>query len=101
QPPLEQTLETFWDSGSGLDRLDLPIEPPPVSHPLLRRLGPSPFAAGGFPLVGLLATCYEQISESVLSEEEGEPEAAEKPVSEAEAERAPELDAGGEEVAPD
>jgi uncharacterized Zn finger protein len=71
QPPLEQTLDSFWDAPPGLDRLDLPVEPPAVSHPLLRRLGPSPFAAGGFPLVGLLATCYEQISEAVLAEEEG------------------------------
>jgi len=65
--PLEQCVESFWDSGPGLDHVDMPIEPPEVSHPLLRRLGPSPFGGPGrFPLVGLLATCYEVISEAAI-----------------------------------
>ncbi len=78
-PPLEECLEHFWDAPrAGADRapLDLPLAPPEVSHPLLRRLGPSPFAeANGtpgarFPIVGLLATCYEAISEAVIRREE-------------------------------
>ncbi|MCA9298311.1 MAG: hypothetical protein KDA28_04550 [Phycisphaerales bacterium] len=58
----------FWDA-SGWDDADCPIEAPEVSHPLLRRLGSSPFE-GRFPLVGLLATCYEVISEAAIQESE-------------------------------
>lgn len=59
--PLEEVLARFWESGPELAEVDLPLSPPPVSHPLLRRLGQSPFAAP-FPLVGLLASCYDTIS---------------------------------------
>lgn len=64
--PLEACTERFWEAGPELELVDTPVVPPEVSHPLLRRLGPSPFTSGRFPLVGLLATCYEVISESVL-----------------------------------
>lgn len=64
--PLERALDHFWDTGPELAQLDLPLAPPPVSHPLLRRLGPSPFTESRFPLVGLLATCYELISKKAL-----------------------------------
>ena len=39
---------------------------PRSATPILRRLGPSPFSLGKFPLVGLLATCYDTISESAI-----------------------------------
>ena len=61
---LELLLVEFWAPGEGLDEFETPLAPPQVSHALLRRLGPSPFATGKFPLVGLLATCYDTISES-------------------------------------
>lgn len=64
--PLESCIENFWDMGPGLDDLETPLKPPEVSHALLRRLGPSPFKEGKFPLVGLLATCYETISRAAL-----------------------------------
>ncbi len=67
--PLEECLDSFWDSQEVAEAIDLPMEPPAVTHPLLRRLGPSPFTAGRFPLVGLLATCYEMVSKAVLSGE--------------------------------
>lgn len=62
-PPLEKDLERFYDVGPQLAELDFPVGPPPVSYPLLRRLGPSPFQNAQFPLVGLLASCYNAISE--------------------------------------
>lgn len=65
-PPLEDSLDSFWEAGPELHQLDLPMEPPPVSHPLLRRLGASPFEGARFPLVGLLATCYEVIARDAL-----------------------------------
>lgn len=71
QPPaLEESLERFWEAGAQLDEVHAPLEPPQVSHPLLRRLGPSPFASSTFPLVGLLATCYDVMSDDVLRESE-------------------------------
>ncbi len=56
------------DAGPASDALAMPIEPPAVTHPLLRRLGSSPLAGSKFPLVGLLATCYDVISESMIRE---------------------------------
>lgn len=63
---LEACLDEFWDLGPGLEELETPLRAPEVSHVLLRRLGPSPFKDGKFPLVGLLATCYETISKSAM-----------------------------------
>ncbi len=68
-PPLEDVLDSFWDVGDGLSQLDTPITPPEVSCVLLRRLGPSPFTEGRFPLVGLMQTCYELIGESIVAAE--------------------------------
>jgi len=64
---LEMLLGEFWAPGEGLDEFETPLNPPPVSHALLRRLGPSPFSLGKFPLVGLLATCYDTISQSAIA----------------------------------
>lgn len=63
--PLEESLDDFWEAGPGLDLIETPIRKPEVSHPLLRRLGPSPLE-GRFPLVGLLATCYDAISNAAI-----------------------------------
>ncbi len=64
--PLDQSADVFWEAGPELDTIELPVEPPAVSHPLLRRLGTSPFQGAKFPLVGLLATCYETIGGKLL-----------------------------------
>ncbi|MCH8007196.1 MAG: hypothetical protein IH888_13380 [Planctomycetes bacterium] len=72
-PDLDQCIEHFWIAGPELEEIDLPVDRPLVSHPLLRRLGASPFTKGRFPLVGLLATCYDMISDAALAEDdEGE-----------------------------
>lgn len=70
--PLEETLANFWtaEDPEALGTLDMPIAPPEVSHPLLRRVGPSPFTGAKFPITGLLATCYDVISEHVIRESE-------------------------------
>lgn len=70
--PLEQSIDHFWAAGPGLHQIELSMQPPEVQHPLLRRLGSSPFdAAVGarFPLVGLLATCYDVVTQHALEEE--------------------------------
>lgn len=70
-PALDLAIDHFWEAGPELRELDLTIEPPAVSHPLLRRLGASPFEGAKFPLVGLLATCYEVISRDAMEGVEG------------------------------
>lgn len=75
--PLEQRLADFWNAGPGLKQIELSMKAPAVTHPLLRRLGPSPFdqASGAkFPLVGLLATCYDVITESNLPKADETPQ---------------------------
>lgn len=65
-PPLSQRIDDFWEAGPELEQVETSLKPPEVSHALLRRLGPSPFSGAKFPLVGLLATCYDVISRSVI-----------------------------------
>jgi len=68
--PLEDSIDSFWEVGRELDEMDTPIGPPTVNCVLLRRLGPSPFIDGPFPLIGLMATCYQLIGEAAMSAEE-------------------------------
>lgn len=70
QKPLSECLDHFWDPSASLEQLHLTPERPAVSHPLLRRLGQSPFEGSRFPLVGLLQTCYDVVSEQVLADEQ-------------------------------
>ena len=67
---LETTCESFWQTGLELHAVtdDLIAREAP-RHALLRRLGQSPFVnESKFPMVGLLATCYDIISESARRE---------------------------------
>lgn len=65
----DDSLDRFWTAGPELRRVGTPVDRPEVGHLLLRRLGPSPIE-GRFPLVGLLATCYELIGEAALKTDE-------------------------------
>lgn len=71
-PKLDECVDRFFAAGASLDDLDLSVHPPEVSHPLLRRLGPSPFDRAKFPLVGLLATCYDVVGAAALEGENGD-----------------------------
>ncbi|MBX3410034.1 MAG: hypothetical protein KF859_09135 [Phycisphaeraceae bacterium] len=77
--PLESCIEHFWDAPSSLYEVDMPISPPPVSHPLLRRLGQSPFLNAPFPLVGLLASCYDTVSQHAAADPAAPPPAPQEP----------------------
>ncbi|MBO6740677.1 MAG: SWIM zinc finger family protein [Phycisphaerales bacterium] len=68
--PLDDSLGSFWEVGDELKELDTPIEPPTLNCVLLRRLGSSPFPEGRFPLIGLMATCYQLIGEHAIREDE-------------------------------
>ena len=96
--PLEACTDDFWDAGSALASIETPLRRPDVSHALLRRLGPSPFTEARFPLVGLLATCYDTISQSALQQDSGSDDAA--AVDEAEPAPEPEAEAPVVETAP-
>lgn len=96
QGSLAESVDRFWDVGDELDHLDTTPRRPEVSHALLRRLGPTPFTESRFPLLGLLATCYDVISERSQTvrdpergsvPEGGEPAGEAVPVSEAEPEK--------------
>lgn len=88
-PPLESVMDQFWEAGPGLAEFETPIRSPEVTHPLLRRLGQSPFTESRFPLVGLLATCYDMISRSAIeSPAGGNPPGGEDAESETEHESA-------------
>jgi uncharacterized Zn finger protein len=72
-PALDANLASFWRLGESAKELDLSPQPPQVSHPLLRRLGQSPWTGAtppaNFPLVGLLASCYDVISKRAVGED--------------------------------
>ncbi len=62
KPPLDLTdnIHRFWSPSAALEEMG---DPPRLeASPALKRLGPLPSARGGFPLMGFLATVYEQIA---------------------------------------
>jgi uncharacterized Zn finger protein len=84
--PLEMVADSFWQAGPELDTLDTSLRKPEISCALLRRLGPSPFDHAKFPLLGLLATCYEVIGDAALAGgEASEGEDADQPPDDANA----------------
>ena len=69
--PLEMALDSFWSAGPELGALETPIRAPQYPHSLLRRLGASPFEQAQFPLIGLLATCYDLMTEAEVRRASG------------------------------
>jgi len=66
-PPIQSSLDCFWQTGPGFEEIDIRIEGPESPLAILEQLGPSPFARGEFPLVGFLATTYDKVSRSALA----------------------------------
>ena len=89
-PSLEQSVQGFWRAPRRGPMPSVPVEPPEVSHPLLRRLGPSPFQESRFPLVGLLATCYDLIGRDAIEADDPDVGSEDPPSREAEAQAQPE-----------
>lgn len=74
---LSECLDDFWRPGPQLESVESAEAPAFAPHALLRRLGPSPMG-GKFPLVGLLASIYDTVSDEArrlmtLSESGAEP----------------------------
>ncbi len=61
-PPIEETVDRFWEMGPDFDLVEIHVAPPETHLELLRKLGPSPFERSEFPLIGFLATTYEKVS---------------------------------------
>lgn len=72
-PPLEGVLDEFWSLPPAAEAIETALRPPAVKHALLKRLGPSPLE-GKFPLSGLLATCYDLVSEEALKSGDAGPD---------------------------
>lgn len=61
-PPPEESLDQFWQVGEAFHDLSIQIRLPEVPLAILENLGPSPFERGEFPLIGFLATTYDNVS---------------------------------------
>lgn len=65
-PPLETCLDEYWHRSPAVPASALDQAPPHSPHALLRRLGPSPLQ-GKFPMVGLLASIFDTVSQAARS----------------------------------
>jgi len=62
EPSLEDCMDRFWSAGPTFEELPDPPPLPDEPFDILKRLGPSPFSGGGFPLIGFFASAYERVS---------------------------------------
>lgn len=62
-PP--EAAVSFWSMGAGMGDPDR--RPNGETTPALKLAGPLPLPAGGFPVMGFLATIYEQIAGQMKS----------------------------------
>jgi hypothetical protein len=58
---LEESIESFWNFAGEPPELVRCDARHHAAHALLRRLGPSPLP-GRFPIMGLLASIYDEVS---------------------------------------
>lgn len=63
---VEPDVDAFWLCGDGFDDIKVEITAPERSLALLEELGPSPFARGGFPVIGFLAATYDKVARYAL-----------------------------------
>jgi uncharacterized Zn finger protein len=68
--PLEEGIESFWETKPGLESVKVSIKPPGVEVSVLRRLGQPGFV--GEDLVSVLAPAYETVSRAALRLGQGE-----------------------------
>ena len=75
QPPsyLPAEAESFFRAGADLDLLNSVAPPQPAQH-VLEQLGPPPFRKTSFPMMGFLASMYEQVAAHVAGRETPPPE---------------------------
>lgn len=76
-PPLEELVDTFWETPEPLDEFPLTIRPPAMDMPLLKRLG-EPAFLGGESLQAILKPVYDIFTRSALRAAYSEEEPMEK-----------------------
>lgn len=75
--PLEEVVDTFWETPEPLDEFPLTIRPPAMDMPLLKRLG-EPAFLGGESLQAILKPVYDIFTRSALRAAYSEDEPMEK-----------------------
>ena len=70
QPPphLPPEPENFYRAGADVELL-VSVDPPTSSQHVLEQLGPPPFRKTAFPMMGFLASMYEQVAAHVSGRE--------------------------------
>lgn len=64
--PLEETIPNFWEMGETLEAFPLTMKPPPMTLPILKRLGEPAFMAGDS-LQSQLDPAYQAITQAALA----------------------------------
>lgn len=70
--PLEESLDSFWQGGSGIGTFEVNPRGPEVKNAVLKRLGDSPFSIGKTNLTSLLSEAYRIASRAALEAAEGD-----------------------------
>ncbi len=76
--PLEESLDSFWQGGSGIGTFEVNPRGPEVENAVLKRLGDSPFFVGKTNLATLLSKAYGIASRAALRAAEGDEEEPEQ-----------------------
>ena len=76
--PLEESLESFWQGGSGIGTFEVNPRGPEVENAVLKRLGDSPFFVGKTNMASLLSKAYGIASRAALRAAEGDEEEPEQ-----------------------
>ncbi len=71
-PPLEESLDTFWEAGEALDSFSVNPTPPELENAILKRLGDSPFKVRRQNIVSLLVKAYSAVGKAALQKARGE-----------------------------
>jgi uncharacterized Zn finger protein len=70
--PLEESLESFWQAGDGLNTIELNPASPEVENAILKRLGDAPYSIGKTNMVSMLSKAYGIASRAALQKASGE-----------------------------
>lgn len=68
-PALADLVDSFWHAGRGLDGFGTDITPPHLPLPVLKRLGPPPFADKEFDIARLLGAAYAAMTARAVAGE--------------------------------
>jgi uncharacterized Zn finger protein len=70
--PLEESLESFWQTGDRLNTIELNPAGPEVENAVLKRLGDAPYSIGKNNMVSILSRAYEIAGCAAIRKASGE-----------------------------